>query len=98
MNSGHGMPNGTLCGKAVVGMLLADDAGDDAGRLQREMIANGDLPKGYFLTEDRMTQARRLPAVMLQEGGGGAWNRNSGFGKKSWAAKVRPTEKSANDN
>ncbi|KAF2104479.1 FAD dependent oxidoreductase-like protein [Rhizodiscina lignyota] len=64
--TGHGMPNGTLCGKAVVDMLLADENGADMAKVQQDMVEKGDIPKLYLLTQERIDNARALPTVKTQ--------------------------------
>ncbi|KAF2757723.1 FAD dependent oxidoreductase-like protein [Pseudovirgaria hyperparasitica] len=65
--TGHGMPNATLCGKAVVEMALADMNGEDAEALRERMVRDADLPVGYFITKDRMANARQLPTVEVAD-------------------------------
>lgn len=78
--TGHGMPNGTLCGKAVVEMLLRDDAGVSHDSVQEELVEKGDLPRGYLITQTRLQNAARLPAISTQD--------EMQFAKKAWAAKM----------
>ena len=61
------MPNGTLCGKAVVDMLLASEKGADLAEVQQDMVAKGDLPAPYLMTEERIKKAKELPSVRVQE-------------------------------
>lgn len=86
------MPNGTLCGKAAAMMLLAAEAGENVHDFQQEMIKSGDLPKAYLITEERIAKARKLPTVEVQDTTGGAWNQNTEFGKKAWAAKAKAAQ------
>lgn len=65
--TGHGMPNGTLCGKAVVDMVLADEAGEDVLALQQTMVKEGDIPESYIITKERIAKARMWPTVAVQE-------------------------------
>lgn len=65
--TGHGMPNGTLCGKAVVDMVLADKAGEDVLALQQTMVKEGDIPESYIITKERIAKARMWPTVAVQE-------------------------------
>lgn len=65
--TGHGMPNGTLCGKAVVDMLLAESSGQDINAVQAQMIQKGDLPKSYVLSKERIDQARQMLTVQQQD-------------------------------
>jgi len=68
--TGHGMPNGTLCGKAVAEMILAEAAGEDVVALQQSMVKKGDLPKSYLITEERLSKARLWPTVEVQDKSG----------------------------
>ncbi|KAF2714472.1 FAD dependent oxidoreductase [Pleomassaria siparia CBS 279.74] len=65
--TGHGMPNGTLCGKAVVDLVLADEAGDDVLALQEKMVKDGDIPQSYIITKERIAKARLSPTVAVQD-------------------------------
>ncbi|KAI8931432.1 hypothetical protein NX059_011760 [Plenodomus lindquistii] len=65
--TGHGMPNGTLCGKAVVDMVLGELGGKDFGVLSKEMVQKGDLPKSYVLTKERIERARGMLTVQQQD-------------------------------
>ncbi|KAF2114062.1 FAD dependent oxidoreductase [Lophiotrema nucula] len=56
--TGHGMPNGTLCGKAVVDMVLAEEAGEELSAFQAKMVKDGDLPESYILSKERIQNAR----------------------------------------
>lgn len=72
------MPNGTLCGKAVVEMLLAEESGEDVAE---KLIQSGDLPKAYVITRERMERAERLDEVQVQDvkgGVGGRWRASAG--------------------
>lgn len=57
------MPNGTLCGKAVVELALADEAGIPAPEAQQKVVKEVGLPKSYLITEDRFAEVRKLPTV-----------------------------------
>jgi len=74
--TGHGMPNGTLCGKAVVNMVLAKDEGKDLNALQATMVEEGDLPKAYIITRERFDAAMALPSVAVQDEGEVALDKN----------------------
>lgn len=65
--TGHGMPNGTLCGKAVVDLMLAGQAGDDMLALQDKMVNDGDIPQSYIISKERIAKARSWPTVEVQE-------------------------------
>ena len=59
--SGHGMPNATLCAKAVVNILLAVETGGDLDEAQERLVRGEALPKQYLLTRARLEHARSLP-------------------------------------
>lgn len=61
------MPNTTLCGKAVVDMLLGEEAGHELGTLQAQMVRNGDIPSSYLLTKERVERARTFLTVQQQD-------------------------------
>lgn len=61
------MPNTTLCGAAVVEMLLGAEAGQDLNVLQTKMIQSGDIPSSYILTKGRIEKARTLLTVHQQD-------------------------------
>lgn len=65
--TGHGMPNGTLCGKAVVDMVLGEESGEDLQNLQERMVQKGDIPKSYIISKERIAKARLFPTVEVQE-------------------------------
>ena len=65
--SGHGMPNGTLCGKAVVDMMLAQEAGQSLITVQEQMVKSGDLPKSYLITKERIERCKKLDSVEVQD-------------------------------
>jgi glycine/D-amino acid oxidase-like deaminating enzyme len=69
--TGHGMPNGMLCGKAIVGMGLAALEGEDVGRLEEEMVERGDIPRSYLISRERIERSRKLQTVEVQDREGG---------------------------
>lgn len=64
---GHGMPNGTLCGKAVVEMVLARTQGIAIEDVQEKLIRSGDLPRSYVISKERMLRCKELESVAKQE-------------------------------
>lgn len=72
--TGHGMPNATLCGKALVKMVLAEMDGKDDKQTHEavceNLVKDGDLPRSYLITADRLKKAVKLPSVAEQEGEG----------------------------
>jgi hypothetical protein len=61
------MPNTTLCGKAVVDMLLAEEAGHDLSTVQAQMVQKGDMPSSYILTKERIERARTAFLTVQQQ-------------------------------
>ena len=57
------MPNGTLCGKAIVQLMLADEQGIAAAEAQRNVVESVGLPESYLISEERIAEARKLPPV-----------------------------------
>ncbi|KAK8185199.1 FAD dependent oxidoreductase-like protein [Phyllosticta capitalensis] len=72
--TGHGMPNGTLCGKAVVDLLLSEEAGLDPGAARDKVVKDVGLPRSYLVTDERLTAARALPTVHEAEAMGAIGN------------------------
>jgi len=68
--TGHGMPNGTLCAKAVVDMLLGALQGEELAALCERMVSQGAIPRSYLLTRERVQKARALLTVQQQEESG----------------------------
>lgn len=66
--TGHGMPNATLCGRAVVEMVLAEEEGkvSHEGVCER-LVDGGDLPRSYLISEERVKKACGMPSVLEQE-------------------------------
>ncbi|KAL6718735.1 hypothetical protein ACLMJK_002969 [Lecanora helva] len=65
--SGHGMPNATLCGKAVVEMIIGQTSSKNLQHIQETLVNNGDLPKAYVISKDRIERSRRLDSVEVQD-------------------------------
>ncbi|KAF2747226.1 DAO-domain-containing protein [Sporormia fimetaria CBS 119925] len=68
--TGHGMPNATLCGRAVVDMMLAEEKGEEEGQVMEKMVREGSIPKSYLITRERIERARRWPTVAVQDSEG----------------------------
>ena len=68
--TGHSMPNGTLCGKAVVDMVLGEMDGKDLTAVHEEMVQKGDMPKSYILTKERIDRSRQMLTVQQQDAQG----------------------------
>ncbi|KAL5118739.1 hypothetical protein ACEQ8H_003416 [Pleosporales sp. CAS-2024a] len=65
--TGHGMPNGTLCAKAVVDMVLSEMEGKEHVHVVERLVKNGDLPRSYVLSQERIERARSMLTVEQQE-------------------------------
>ena len=68
--SGHGMPNGMLCGKAVVEMLLGEEGGAPADYVEDKLVRTGNLPQAYLINEERIERSKKLDSVQIQEAKG----------------------------
>lgn len=68
--SGHGMPNGTLCGKAVVEMMLAPMQGTAIEDVQEELVQSGNLPRSYVISRARILLCKELDSVEVQDRNG----------------------------
>ncbi|KAF2454094.1 FAD dependent oxidoreductase-domain-containing protein [Lineolata rhizophorae] len=66
--TGHGMPNGTLCGKAAVELLLADEAGESAKATEERLVRDDGLPPSYLISEERIRRARLQPEIAAVSG------------------------------
>ena len=64
---GHGMPNGTLCGKAVAEMTLAEESGVAMDEVQDKLVIDGNLPKAYIITRERIERCRDIDSVQVQD-------------------------------
>jgi len=62
------MPNGTLCGKAVVEMLLGEESGAPIEYVEEKLVRTGNLPQAYVITKDRMERCKALDPVSVQFG------------------------------
>ena len=65
--SGHGMPNATLCGKAIVEMMLAQEGGSALDDIQEQLAKRGDLPKSYLITKERIKRCSHMDSVEVQQ-------------------------------
>lgn len=65
--SGHGMPNATLCGKAVVEMVLAQECGVAVDEIQNKLVTDGNLPKAYVITQERIERCKFIDSVQVQD-------------------------------
>jgi glycine/D-amino acid oxidase-like deaminating enzyme len=65
--TGHGMPNGTLCGKAVVDMVLGEQEGRELRDVVESMVKEGGIPGSYILSKERIDRARKMLTVQQQD-------------------------------
>lgn len=61
------MPNGTLCGKAVVEMVLAQERGVAIDEVQSKLVTGGDLPQAYIITQERIERCKDIDSVQVQD-------------------------------
>ena len=61
------MPNGTLCGKAVVEMALAEESGVAINEVQNKLVVDGNLPKAYIITQERIERCKDIDSVQIQD-------------------------------
>lgn len=61
------MPNATLCGKAVIEMVLAQEGGVAVDEIQNKLVTEGNLPKAYVITQVRMERCRDIDSVQAQD-------------------------------
>ena len=65
--AGHGMPNGTLCGKAAVEMVLAEESGASLVESQDKLVKNDELPQCYLVSKERMDGAEKMDPILTQQ-------------------------------
>jgi len=74
--SSDGMPNATLCGRAVALMVLSQlpsdkqdsfDADAALADVTSTLIAQEDLPEQYLLTQERIDRALQMPSVAQRD-------------------------------
>ena len=70
------MPNATLCGKAVVEMILGKLEGMEVRDIQEQLVENGNLPKAYTVSEERLERCQKIDSVKVQD-----WNGEAGVDK-----------------
>lgn len=61
------MPNATLCGKAVVDMLLAGENDIELEICQEELVKTGNLPRSYLITMERIKRCKKMMTVQEQD-------------------------------
>ena len=61
------MPNATLCGRAIVQMLLAQEEGVATKETQDTLVADGDLPQAYIISKERIERCKHIDSVRVQD-------------------------------
>ena len=61
------MPNGMLCGKAIVEMLLGEESGAPADYVEDKLVRTGNLPQGYLISEERIKRCKEIASVEEQD-------------------------------
>ena len=61
------MPNATLCGKAVVEMVLAQISEVSVHDVQKALVAEGGLPIAYLITRERIERCKDIDEVSVQD-------------------------------
>lgn len=61
------MPNATLCGKAVVEMVLGDESGAPVEYVQERLTRTGNLPQAYVISKERIERCKGLDSVKVQD-------------------------------
>ena len=61
------MPNASLCGKALVEMVLDEGNGVSGESVSERLIKSGDLPQAYLITKERVDRAKAMDSVKVQD-------------------------------
>ena len=61
------MPNGTLCGKAVVEMVLGEESGAPQDYVDEKLVRTGYLPQGYLVSDERIKRCEAMEPVSAQK-------------------------------
>ena len=61
------MPNGTLCGKAIVEMVLGAESNAPYEYVTERLVKTGNLPRAYVVTKDRIERCSRLNPLQAQD-------------------------------
>lgn len=64
------MPNGTLCGKAVVEMVLGQESNLAVYNIQEQLVKEGNLPRSYIISKERIGRCQKLESVEVQDRNG----------------------------
>ena len=61
------MPNASLCGKAVVEMVLGAESNAPYEYVTEKLVRTGDLPQAYVITKERIDRCKALKSVQAQD-------------------------------
>lgn len=61
------MPNATLCGRAVVEMVLGDESNVPVDYVTERLVKTGSLPQAYVITKERIERSKKLDSLAVQE-------------------------------
>ena len=61
------MPNGTLCGRAIVEMILGAESDAPYEYLTERLVKTGGLPRAYVVTKERIERCSVLDSVQSQD-------------------------------
>ena len=61
------MPNGTLCGKAVVEMALGEESGAPQDYVEERLVRTGNLPQSYLISDNRVENCKSIELVPTQK-------------------------------
>ena len=61
------MPNASLCGKAVVEMILGEESNAPYDYVAERLVKTGDLPQAYVITPQRIERAKAMDSVRVQD-------------------------------
>lgn len=60
------MPNGMLCAKAVIEMILGYESGAPVEYVVDRLVRTGGLPSTYSITEERIERCKKLDSIYMQ--------------------------------
>ena len=61
------MPNGTLCGKALVEMVLGEESGAPQDYVEEKLVRTGNLPQGYLISDERIKKCEAMQFVSIKD-------------------------------
>lgn len=60
------MPNGTLCAKALIEMVLGNESGAPLDYVEDKLVRTGELPRSYLISEERIERCKQMETVEEQ--------------------------------